>query len=286
MKIKFLGTGNAAGIPNPFCCCKICEMARNGSVKDIRTRSSVLINDDLLIDITPDLSQQLLREKTYFNNLKYILLTHSHLDHFSMLEFTNIRMAQLNNDDIIQVYGHGDTLNMIDVPEGKMYLDSTEYIPNTKNYYNIKECKFYNAFKLGCYEIIAIPSNHSLVKLNKDESDLRQGSNYIIKHKNQVLLYGVDKNVYSESTMNFISEYKFDKIIFDCNDGFFEKYSNHTNIYEINGLLEYLYRFNSIDKETPIYLTHITHKMSHNEFERKLNEFSFNIKVAYDGLEI
>ncbi len=49
MKIKYLGTAAAEGIPAIFCECKICKKARELGGKNIRTRSQALINDDLFI---------------------------------------------------------------------------------------------------------------------------------------------------------------------------------------------------------------------------------------------
>ena len=51
MKLKFLGTGAATACPLPFCNCQICKDARKFGGKDFRKRSSILINDDLIIDM-------------------------------------------------------------------------------------------------------------------------------------------------------------------------------------------------------------------------------------------
>ena len=49
MKITFLGTAAAEGIPALFCNCQCCTEARRRGGKNLRTRSQSLINDDLLI---------------------------------------------------------------------------------------------------------------------------------------------------------------------------------------------------------------------------------------------
>ena len=55
MILTFLGTAAAEGYPNPFCRCKNCERSRVLGGPSLRKRSSALINDDLLIDLGPDL---------------------------------------------------------------------------------------------------------------------------------------------------------------------------------------------------------------------------------------
>ena len=54
MKITFLGTSADTAFPLPFCQCEVCTQARKLGGKNIRKRSSILINDDFLIDMGPD----------------------------------------------------------------------------------------------------------------------------------------------------------------------------------------------------------------------------------------
>ena len=55
MKIKILGTAAAEGIPAPFCNCRFCKYSRNHLKYEQRKRSSVLIDNMLLIDMGPDI---------------------------------------------------------------------------------------------------------------------------------------------------------------------------------------------------------------------------------------
>lgn len=52
MKITFLGTSAAPGIPLTFCECNTCDHARIHKGKNIRKRASYVINNDLLVDLT------------------------------------------------------------------------------------------------------------------------------------------------------------------------------------------------------------------------------------------
>ena len=66
MKILFLGTSAATSFPLAFCRCRVCEKARINKGKDIRKRSSVIINDDMLIDFGPDV----VTSSAYLNLIK------------------------------------------------------------------------------------------------------------------------------------------------------------------------------------------------------------------------
>jgi phosphoribosyl 1,2-cyclic phosphate phosphodiesterase len=50
VKLTFNGTAAAEGFPAVFCECKYCKKARELGGKNIRTRSSCLINEEYLID--------------------------------------------------------------------------------------------------------------------------------------------------------------------------------------------------------------------------------------------
>lgn len=55
MEIRYLGTAAAEGFPALFCQCDTCRRAAAKGGKNIRTRSSVLVNDTVLLDMGPDL---------------------------------------------------------------------------------------------------------------------------------------------------------------------------------------------------------------------------------------
>ena len=50
MKIKYLGTGAAEGIPAIFCNCSICKNAKIIKGKEIRTRCQAIIDEEIIID--------------------------------------------------------------------------------------------------------------------------------------------------------------------------------------------------------------------------------------------
>lgn len=75
----FLGTGTSVGVPVIGCQCRVCT---SDNPRWNRTRSSVLIRSpegNLLIDTSPDLRQQMLREK--IDRVHAVLYTHQHADH-------------------------------------------------------------------------------------------------------------------------------------------------------------------------------------------------------------
>jgi phosphoribosyl 1,2-cyclic phosphate phosphodiesterase len=78
-RLVFLGTGTSVGIPVVGCGCATCT---SDDPRDTRTRTSVMLGlpgGHLLIDTTPDLRAQLLRER--IGRVDAVLYTHDHVDH-------------------------------------------------------------------------------------------------------------------------------------------------------------------------------------------------------------
>ena len=80
---KFLGTGDAQGIPGAFCRCAVCEEARNLGGPSIRQRSSFRLSDRVLIDLGADAVSQSLKYGS-FSDVEHILITHTHEDHLNV----------------------------------------------------------------------------------------------------------------------------------------------------------------------------------------------------------
>jgi phosphoribosyl 1,2-cyclic phosphate phosphodiesterase len=79
MKITFLGTGTSQGVPILNCTCAVCS---SDDPRNNRLRTSISLQTKettLLVDTTPDLRQQLLRNP--IARLDAVFYTHAHADH-------------------------------------------------------------------------------------------------------------------------------------------------------------------------------------------------------------
>lgn len=78
-QLVILGTGTSVGVPMIGCDCPVCT---SHDPRNNRSRCSIILGlpeGNLLIDTSPDLRQQLLREK--IGILHSVLFTHEHADH-------------------------------------------------------------------------------------------------------------------------------------------------------------------------------------------------------------
>jgi len=118
MRFRFLGTGTSAGIPVIACDCTTCTST---DPRDTRSRCSATIEftDDtgqdrvILIDTSPDLRSQVLREQ--ISRIDAILFTHNHVDHTFGLD--EVRRFNEVQGQSIPIYADEHTMNAL----GRVY---------------------------------------------------------------------------------------------------------------------------------------------------------------------
>tara|TARA_R110002072_G_scaffold42064_2_gene117390 strand:+ start:49255 stop:50082 length:828 start_codon:yes stop_codon:yes gene_type:complete len=114
MKLRFLGTGTSAGIPLIACDCPTCTST---DPRDTRTRASATIEFTdpqgidrvILIDTSPDLRQQVLREN--ITRIDAILYTHNHVDHTFGLD--EVRRFNEVMKQPINIYANAHTMDAL-----------------------------------------------------------------------------------------------------------------------------------------------------------------------------
>ncbi len=84
MKVTFLGTGAAEGVPQLWCRCNNCRVARERGGRHVRRRTATLINDDLLIDAGPDVAPAAAALGLDLASVRSLLVTHPHYDHLNL----------------------------------------------------------------------------------------------------------------------------------------------------------------------------------------------------------
>ena len=99
-KLILLGTGTSVGVPALGCGCHVCT---SDNPKNHRTRSSAIFGlpeGNLLVDTSPDLRTQLLREK--IGIVHSVIYTHEHSDH--VMGFDDLRLFQFYLGHAVPVY--------------------------------------------------------------------------------------------------------------------------------------------------------------------------------------
>jgi phosphoribosyl 1,2-cyclic phosphate phosphodiesterase len=108
-KLIFLGSGTSNGVPVLGCDCAVCT---SGDRRNWRTRPSVLLRlpgGNLLIDTTPEMRLQLLREQV--RAVHAIAFTHAHADHLLGLDDARAFPRQIGGP--VPIYCEAETEDSI-----------------------------------------------------------------------------------------------------------------------------------------------------------------------------
>lgn len=109
MNITLLGTGACEGIPSLWCDCPLCRHAREHGGKEVRRRTSFLIDRDTMVDFGPDAKSQCEVFRVNTCRLKRILITHSHIDHFRTADM----MWRGNCGQNLKLFGNASVLDRL-----------------------------------------------------------------------------------------------------------------------------------------------------------------------------
>ena len=273
MKLLFLGTGSAEGVPALFCGCAICREARHRGGPDRRTRSSVLIDDAVKIDLPPDTLAHVHRYDLDFSGLRHLLFTHSHDDHFAVreLQYLSPNFAPSRCGAPLNVWGTHDLI--------------CRALPEMEHFFEEAPVKFhplapFRPFRVGHLRVTPVAARHKtdelcLNFLIGDEAAMSEGQ----------LLYATDTGWYEERTWDFLEGRPLSAVVVECGKGASQNgYDGHLNVDEVRRFKERLVAGGGLAPDAPFYVTHIAHTglLLHDEMTALLAPAG--IFVAYDGL--
>lgn len=266
MKLTFLGTAAAEGIPSAFCDCPTCDHARKHLGKNVRKRQAVLVNDDLLIDNGPDVYAACGMYGISLVQVKYNLITHSHSDHFlgSNLamrtrsfrrQSTIVPMQLTAPPSVFKLFGQGN--------DEALDLTRMTIVPN-------------QSFELPPYRIKSLTASH-----HEASGD---AMNFIIDDGSKKLLFASDTGMYKEQVWDEMAGHSFDLIIIESTTTDTEHQKVHLNYSGVHTMLEKMEQIGAKRPDTTVYVSHFSHQ--HNPSHDELVELygRTGIHVAYDGM--
>ena len=280
MKIRYLGTAAAEGIPGIFCNCEVCQTARREGGRYVRTRSQLLIDDSLMVDFGADTNLHSLQYGINLSQIENVLITHIHADHFAVSEFgyRGVGFSYNNKYPKLKIYGSKDVLGAFNQATGEV-----ERALET-GCLDINVVEPYKKIKVGEYEITPLPANHGT------ENPLV----YVIEKENKGIMLFNDSGEPNEETIQFLvdSKIKLELISYDCTHANEDAKANgngfsHMGIVDVIRLRKKLQE-NGILTDTALHiLTHFSHNgkdVSYDKFKPIAEKNGF--LLAYDGYEI
>ncbi|MCL5283813.1 MAG: MBL fold metallo-hydrolase [Armatimonadetes bacterium] len=269
MHILILGTAAAEGIPGLFCDCRVCTIAREVGGRECRSRTSVMINDDLKIDFPPDTFYHTVRYGLNLRNLRLLLFTHIHEDHFSVpeLHYSSNSFVSQPLENPITVAGSAQVITKL-----SEQLD-LGHVP-----YNLQTMEPFIPYHFGRYTVTPIIAHHAPGLI---------AYNYIIEESSHKLLYGCDTGWYDERTWCYLEKEQLDGVIAECTKGrIVGGYDGHMGVDEVIRLKSRLENSGAITTGTQVVTVHYSHLggMTQSELEQELSKQG--IAAGYDGLQV
>ncbi|MGI5892961.1 MAG: MBL fold metallo-hydrolase [Candidatus Merdivicinus sp.] len=285
----FLGTASAAGFPNPFCSCEDCRKARSSQDdREIRARSSFLLDERNLIDFSADTLYAANRFRKSLENVRNIFLTHCHEDHFDYWNMEFFNMAADSHPPVHLYLSRKAAEGLQQVIESLRHLPyprMTHQFLNMEKVFYLHPMDFYQTVEVDGMQVTPMKGRHE--GFFNDENS----ANYVLERPEGNLMYACDTGRFFEETYEWLAGHKLDILVIEGTFGLRETAmdSGHMNFYAVCDTLERLYRMQVLDKKSRVYVTHLSPKgkMTHMEYEKRLQDrFGPSVFVAYDGLEI
>ncbi len=257
----FLGTGTSAGVPVITCDCDVCL---SDDPKDKRLRCSVYIRfkDEtdqervVLIDTSPDLRQQVLREK--LTRCDAILFTHNHVDHTFGLDDT--RMFNISMQQPIDIYAERHTLNHL----ARVFQHVFESHKNVNDSFvaNLVPNELVLERGVNLYGVLFTP-----IRLLHGRLPI---VGFRIDNGKTSIAYCTDVSSVPPETWSYLEN--LDVLVLDM-----LRFRHHPTHLNLDQALEIAEQVGA--KQT--YFTHMTHCVSHTKTDSELPD---NVHLAYDGL--
>ena len=275
MNITYLGTGAAEGIPALFCNCDYCRGVRQRGGREVRTRSQVLIDGELSIDFPPDAFCH--TRKTDLSALRYLLVTHSHMDHFYAHDFIlrGYKYAENMTEPVLHIFGNAEVMEVFrECTRREMKREVSEH-------FSLHPIGAFEEFSFGGYRVFSLLARHS------SEEPLL----FLIEKEGKRILHLTDTGLLPEDSFRYLSEIggrPVDLITFDCTFLFSEggPSARHMGLKENMETFSRLEKMGLADKHTKKVITHFSHNAHPTLDALSRAEQSFGVLAAYDGMEI
>lgn len=253
-RMVLLGTGTSVGVPCLGCDCEVCA---GGHPRNQRTRTSAILGlpgGNLLIDTSPDLRTQLLREN--IGLVHAVLFTHEHADHLHGLD--DVRLFPFILGHPIPLYASTTVEQRIRRVFDYAFSDREQTHPGAVPQLELRQLPETPFQALGS-EVIPVPLVHGP---RCRVHGFRFGN----------VAYCTDTNRIEPASMDLLRG--LDVLILDALR--MRPHATHFSVPEALDVIEELAPKRS-------YLIHLSHELDYTSFFRELPE---NVSLAYDGLDI
>jgi phosphoribosyl 1,2-cyclic phosphate phosphodiesterase len=254
-RLIFLGTGTSTGVPMIGCDCGVCTSA---DPRNQRTRSSIVLSlpaGNLLVDTSPEMRLQLLREG--IGRIHAIAYTHFHADHLFGLD--DARLFPKYTGGPVPLYCEPETEAVIRNVFSYAFHEKADRIPLG----GLPRLLFRTISPGEPFEVLG----ETILPIR-----LNHGRFAVLGFRIDRLAYCTDVNRIPQESWPLLEG--LDILILDA-----LRYRPHPTHFNLEEALAVVARL----KPKQTYLTHIAHDMDHAPTESALPA---GVALAYDGLTL
>lgn len=252
MQLTILGAGSSAGTPAIGCHCATCTSA---DARNRRTRCSSMITLDdgrvILIDTSPDLRQQALREGMH--RVDAVLYTHTHADHLHGID--DLRAFCQRNRCQIPLYSYPEAVSHIAQKFGYTLREPMQ------DFWDLPVLAAHTVeapFEAAGQTVIPIPIMHGKFRI------------YAYRIGN--LVYMTDVSAIPEDSFALLQGV--DTLLIDCLRT--QPHPTHVNVTQSLALIARIQARRNV-------LIHMTHELEYQALQASLPP---HIEVGYDGMKL
>ena len=278
MELLFLGTGAATAFPLPFCSCSVCTAARKLRGKNLRRRSSLLVDRRLLIDLGPDSATAAGELGADLSQVRYLLQTHAHSDHFDPGHLITRHPDYAGeNRSPLSIAASGKTLEAMgrrlkgEDPSAELFDPDFQ----KKLGLSLFPIQDGQALCLGEYRVTALDSGH-----DPQEDALI----FRVEQGRSAFLFGTDLLEISPKGWELLRERPLDFAILDQTYGHGVNSGGHLDAGQTASIAGRMRREGILKPGGQVYATHLSHEGNKNHEEAERDAAANGYRIAFDGL--
>jgi len=293
MHLRFLGTSAGELYPGIWCRCENCQKARTGGHKDRRQSAALYVEPadaraggrGVLIDFPSEIVRQAERHGVDLPGLEYLLVTHSHGDHwFPYLLRWRARPARLCEPGqaaprefgaprftplpTLHVWGNASVEAVLRRELGD------DLAPFALEFHPVRPG---STFTAGGFTVTAFHANHDMER--------EECLHYLLADGDKSFLYGLDGDTFLPATRDALRSFRLDTVVLEATFGFGPG-RNHRNFDRLLREADWLRDEGVLADGGQIIASHFSphHSPPHQETDDFLR--AHGVVAAWDGMEI
>ena len=273
MRVLFLGTGAAEGYPAVFCECAHCTTARARGGRNLRRRSALLVNDDLLIDMGPDLVASMHATGANLGRVATMLITHSPRRSLPPGQSLHAPEQFLRHDtraDGCLWHSSHDRSDCI-LRQDERNLSAEEF------HLRLNTIRPGDSWQAGRYRVTAFQAAHA---------EELEPVIFAVEENGRTLLYASDTGPFPAETWQQLREFKFDCAIVESTMGIGPPGTHHLSMHQCVEHHQMLENEGLLQPRARRYATHFSHNRTPPYLECAEFFAPHGIEPAYDGLVV